>query len=301
MENTREVKIGLKQNNTKHIMKKIVHILEVVCSWLLVVLAVLMMMFATLSLSFADKVDRTLFGYHFLVVQSDSMAATDFKKGDVIISREVDTTTLNEGDIITFISQDSANYGQIVTHKIRSRTVDSMGRDGFVTYGTTTGANDRTVVSAGYVIGQYQGKLPGLGNLVDFLRTGVGFILCVLVPFLMVVGVHGAKVLLTFLRWRKEQMREIEDMQARIEYLKGHIPLLKERYSSAESQAALAEVERLLMLEGTRSATQEETTLVTKKKPTYQGELSPHTSKRKLRRRQAEEERQRKATWMKRK
>ena len=277
----------------KHTAKKVLQVVEVLISWLIVVLAALMMFFASFSLLFMDKMDRDVLGYHFLVVQSDSMAATDFQTGDVIISRKVDTATLQEGDIITFISQDSANYGQVVTHKIRGRALDSMGREGFITYGTTTGADDRTVASANYVIGQYQGKISGLGHVVSFLRTGVGFILCVLLPFLLVVAVHGAKVLLTFMRWRREQMQEIEDMHARIDYLKRHIPALRGQYIGEESQALLTEVERLLALEESTPA--EKDTSMPRRRTSYSGELSPHTARKKIRRRQAEDDKQRKA------
>ena len=50
----------------------------------------------------------------------------------------VATTTLQPGDIIAFTSQDSANFGETVTHKIRSLTTDADGQPAFITYGTTT-------------------------------------------------------------------------------------------------------------------------------------------------------------------
>ena len=44
-----------------------------------------------------------------------------------ILVKEVNPNTLKVGDIITFISQDWASFGETVTHKIRKPTMDSMG------------------------------------------------------------------------------------------------------------------------------------------------------------------------------
>ena len=281
----------------KETLKKVLRISETVISWILVALTVAMMIFTCFSLTFTDSAERNLFGYRWFRVDGDSMKDT-FQYGDIIISRDVDPDDLKEGDIITFISQDSANYGQFVTHKIRKRTLDSMGREGFTTYGTTTGDDDRTVVSANYVVGLYQGRLPGLGHLVTFLKSGVGFILCILLPFLAVVAMHGVKVLFTFLSWRREQMEEIERMHERIRQTVAVLPAMKQRYGE-EGQAALTEVEQLLRMdEWDLSAFDEKAPEIRKQKRSPEGVMSPHTSKKKIRRRQVAEDRQRKADWL---
>ena len=289
----------VKQNTAKskkETLKKILRISETVISWILVALTVAMMIFTCFSLTFTDSAERNLFGFRWFRVDGDSMKDT-FQYGDIIISREVDPDDLKEGDIITFISQDSANYGQFVTHKIRKRALDSMGREGFITYGTTTGDDDRTVVSANYVVGLYQGRLPGLGHLVNFLKTGVGFIICILLPFLAVVAIHGLKVLLTFLSWRREQMEEIDRLYARIRQVAAQIPDMKQRYGE-EAQEALTEVEALLQLDEADLSPSDEVSELRRQKRSLEGVMSPHTSKKKIRRRQAAEDRQRKADWL---
>ena len=37
-----------------------------------------------------DRTDRSLFGYKVFVVLSDSMSATDFRAGDIVLARKVD-------------------------------------------------------------------------------------------------------------------------------------------------------------------------------------------------------------------
>ena len=164
-------------------MKKTLQVTKNVLVWLVVAIAVGMMIFTLISVSTFDKTDRNIFGFKFFIVTSDSMAATDFDAGDIAISKNVDPKTLKEGDIITFLSQDHDNFGEVVTHKIRRLTTDANGRPGFVTYGTTTDTDDRTVVTHEYVVGQYVGRIPKVGSFFMFLKTTPGYILCILLPF----------------------------------------------------------------------------------------------------------------------
>lgn len=119
-------------------MKKALSIVKTIVVILLVIVAVGMMIFTIVSAATFDRNDRDLFGYKAFIVLSDSMSATDFDAGDLVIVKEVDPATLKEGDIISYTSQNSSNYGEIVTHKIRRLTTDANGEPGFVTYGTTT-------------------------------------------------------------------------------------------------------------------------------------------------------------------
>ena len=119
-------------------VKKTLSIIKNVFIWLIVILAVCMMIFTIVSVNTFDRNDRSLFGYKAFIVRTDSMSKTDFSAGDLILLKEVDPSTLKEGDIIAYISQNPANYGETVTHKIRRLTTDANGDPGFITYGTTT-------------------------------------------------------------------------------------------------------------------------------------------------------------------
>ena len=86
---------------------KILNILKNIFVWMVVVFAVGMMIFTLVSVNTFNKNDRSVFGYKFFIVLSDSMAATHFDAGDIILVKEVDLTELKEGDVITFVSQNS--------------------------------------------------------------------------------------------------------------------------------------------------------------------------------------------------
>ena len=198
-------------------MKKALQITKTVLVWLVVAFAVGMMIFTLISVNTFDKTDRNIFGFKFFIVTSDSMSATDFDAGDIAISKNVDPKTLKEGDIITFLSQDSDNFGEVITHKIRRLTTDANGRPGFVTYGTTTDNDDKTVVTHEYVVGQYVGRIPKVGSFFMFLKTTPGYILCILLPFLLLILSQGLNCIRLFRQYKKEQMEEMKAERAKIE------------------------------------------------------------------------------------
>ncbi len=224
----------ISHKSKKDMVKKVLHITETVFSWVIVAVALFMMLFTLLSVGVINRADRTFLGYKMFICKSDSMAATDFQVGDIVLTKEVDPSTLKEGDIITFISQDSDRFGMVVTHKIREKAIDGMGAPGFVTYGTTTGANDESIATYEYIIGKYQGRIPALGNFMMFLKTGPGFMLLILIPFLFVLLSHSMNVVREFLRWKREQMVEIDEKQKIIQSMAEELKELKERYEESE-------------------------------------------------------------------
>ena len=209
-------------------MKKVLHYAKTVAVWGVVAVAVAMMIFTFVSVSTFDRADRNLFGYKAFIVLSDSMSATDFNAGDIVIVKEVDPYTLKEGDIISYRSQDPDNYGETVTHKIRS--VEENGT--FITYGTTTNIDDRLPVDPICVLGKYQFRLPMVGSFFQFLKTTPGYIICIFLPFLILVLIQGFNCIQLFRRYKMEQMQEIEAEKKAIE---------EERRKSAEMLKELQE------------------------------------------------------------
>lgn len=178
--------------------------------WLFVIFAICMMIFTIVSVTTFDRTDRSVFGYRAFIVLSDSMKKTDFDAGDLVLIKSVDPTTLQPGDIIAYTSQNSANYGATVTHKIRSLTTNEAGEPGFVTYGTTTDTDDETVVTYPYVLGKYTGHIPGVGTFFNFLKTTPGYIVCILVPFVLLIVMEGIHCIRLFRKYKAEQRAELQ-------------------------------------------------------------------------------------------
>ena len=145
------------------------------------------------------------------------MSKTDFDAGDLIIVKEVDSSTLQEGDIIAYISQNSESYGEVITHKIRSLTNNNNNEPGFITYGTTTDNNDSTIVTYPYVLGKYSFHIPKLGTFFNYLKTTPGYITCILIPFLTLIIIEIINSIHLFNKYKLEQRKEIEKEKQDIE------------------------------------------------------------------------------------
>ena len=215
-------------------MKKAGGIIKSIITWVIVAIAVFMMAFTIISVTFFNQTERRFFGYRAFIVLSDSMSATDFKAGDLVIVKEVDPATLREGDIISFQSTNQESYGQVVTHKIRELTTDSTGEPGFVTYGTTTNTDDESVVTYNFVLGKYQTKIPGAGQFFQFLKTTPGYIICIFLPFFILILIQGINSIRLFKKYKQEQMdsisserKELIEQQAKTQQMMDDLLKLK--------------------------------------------------------------------------
>ena len=198
-------------------MKKALNIIKNIFVWLITIFAIFMMIFTLVSVNTFNRAERNLFGYKMFIVLSDSMSKTDFDAGDIVLVKETDPASLKEGDIIAYISQNSHNFGEIVTHKIRKLTTDANGSPGFITYGTTTDTDDETIVTYPYVVGKYTGHIPGVGTFFQFLKTTPGYIICILLPFLLLILFQGLNTIRLFRRYKQEQLEEIQEERERLE------------------------------------------------------------------------------------
>lgn len=190
--------------------------------WLLVTFTVLMMIFTVVTVATVDKNERSIFGFRFYVVRTDSMSLSDkntdlavhFNAGDIVIVKNIDEEAkrqLQAGDVITFMSVNSESYGETVTHMIREVKMNSEGKLlGYVTYGTNTGVNDEALVEPAFVMGVYQGKLAGVGKFFAFVRSIPGYIVCVFTPFLLLILYNGANIIRLFRRYKREQTEAIQ-------------------------------------------------------------------------------------------
>ena len=195
---------------------KALKIIRSIFVWLMVALAVFMMIFTIVSVSTFDRADRNLFGYKAFIVLSDSMSKTDFDAGDLVLVKEVDPSTLKEGDIISYTSTNTENVGKLVTHKIRKLTTTASGDPGFITYGTTTGEDDKTVVTYPYIVGKYTGKIPKMGHFFQFLKTTPGYIVCILVPFMLLILSQAYESVKLFKQYKAEQNAALEEEKSKI-------------------------------------------------------------------------------------
>ena len=211
-------------------MKKAFDIVRTILIWLVVLVAVAMTVFTFFSLTTLNRNDRAIFGYKIFIVNTDSMEKTDFKSGDLIFVKEIDPEKLQIGDIITFVSKDENSLNETLTHKIRSFVTDSSGSRGFITYGTSTNADDQGVVLYQDVLGKYEFHIAGLGSVFAFLKTTPGFFLCIFTPIMLVIIYEITNFFILLKKSKKEELEvaetehfEKEKLMAELLTLKGQL------------------------------------------------------------------------------
>lgn len=200
---------------------KTIKILRNIFFWVLIAITGSMMIFTLICVTTLDQTNRTVFGYKAFIILTDSMKKTDFDAGDLILVKEVDPATLQEGDIISYISQSSNSLGKTITHKIRCLTTTTAGDPGFITYGTTTDTDDELIVTYPCIVGKYQFCIPNLGYFFHFLKTVPGYLTCILLPFFLLIVMETVHCIRLFRKYRAEQrallQAEREELEAKRE------------------------------------------------------------------------------------
>lgn len=196
---------------------KIVVLARRILFWLFLLIVFAMTLFTVVSVSTFDQVDRSLFGYKAFIVLTDSMKKTDFAAGDLVLIRETDPATLQSGDIVCYLSQSSDSFGQAVTHKIRRLTTTADGEPGFITYGTTTDTDDELVVTYPFILGKYRFRIPKLGFFFRFVKSTAGYILCILLPFLVLIAMEIVYCIRLLRKHREEQQCLLQTEREKLE------------------------------------------------------------------------------------
>ncbi len=193
----------MKVSDNKERIQKI----KAIAEWVLIGLALCIVVFTLISVTLFDKNDRSLFGFRAYVCMSDSMKATDFASGDLVVVKKVDPNTLQVGDIISYVSENSDSMGKTITHKIRN--IKKTGVEpAFIVYGTTTGINDENPVTCAQITGKYLFHIPGLGNFFMFLKTVPGYLLCVFLPLVLLFAVRLGRSIKLQKEYMKARVRE---------------------------------------------------------------------------------------------
>lgn len=179
------------------------------------IIVICIMIFTVLTVTKLNK-SSDLFGYNMYIVLSDSMKSV-FDSGDIIITRKTEPAELAEGDIITFKSTAPDNYGEIISHQIRSISIDAYDCLLFFTYGVATGVDDAAPVAADNVIGKYCFRIPKAGYVFNYLKTVQGYFVMILCPFLLLIGMEAARFVALNRQFRREQEAERARQSAQME------------------------------------------------------------------------------------
>lgn len=150
-------------------------------------LSCILIVVSVLSITIFDHSNRGLFGFKIVSVPNDEMSKIGINHDDLVVVQEIDPSTIKEGDIISFRSLNKDNYFEILTHKVRSRTIDETDYPGFITYSVDNEENDERIVNYEYILGKHACTIKGAGVFFKFLKSTFGYVTCIFLPFFILI------------------------------------------------------------------------------------------------------------------
>ena len=199
----------------KKVLKRIVNIVVDILVVLILMVSILVVM---LSLTSKSSGVPNILGIAPLSVQSNSMEDT-FTTGDLLLSQVTNDPgeTYEVGDIVSFPIEINGE-SVLNTHRI----VEVIEDDN-ITYYRTQGDNKNTnpepdidLQTASTIVAKYTGtKIPGLGNVLSFIRTQLGFFLCVLLPMIIFFVYEAVRVVMNIIAYNNE--KAINNAQAAVQ------------------------------------------------------------------------------------
>ena len=167
--------------------KKILSVALNVIVWIFVIFSLLITVLVFSAQGSKDGVP-SIFGKSLITISTNSMEPT-YKVGDLVFMEKIsdaDIDKLEVGQIITFHApidiDNDGKTGDINTHRIHS-----IDGNRFTTSGDLIGTPDDYTIHASDIIGvcTEDGKIGGLGNVITFLRSSLGFFLCIVLPLIL--------------------------------------------------------------------------------------------------------------------
>ena len=197
----------------RKVLKRIFNIMIDIIVVLILIVSVLVV---TLSLTTESSGVPNILGIAPLSVQTQSMEDT-INPGDLIFCSltEIDDE-FQKDDIVAFPIE--INGEQVLnTHRIVEVVEDEN-----IVYYKTQGDNKETnpepdmdLQTSSTIVAKYTGtKIPGLGNVLSFIRTQLGFFLCVLLPMILFFIYESVRVVMNLLAYNKE--KAFEEAQAAV-------------------------------------------------------------------------------------
>ena len=152
-------------------------------------------------------------GYFPLIVLTDSMQP-EIDGGDLIICHTIEADDVKDGDVIAFFDP-AGNGTSIVTQRVTDVVKDG-GSISFKTKGDANNAEDRMLVEEDDLVGIYQSRIKGAGNIAMFMQSTTGLIICVVLPIILLVGYD----LMRRKSYEKKQHADTDALLAELEALR---------------------------------------------------------------------------------
>ncbi|WP_051569425.1 signal peptidase I [Alkaliphilus transvaalensis] len=155
----------------------------------LLVILVMATVFSNLQARKNPNKIPTLMGYSPMSVLTGSMRPM-LEPGDMIITKNVAAEEIEVGDVITY----RVDSYTLVTHRVIA-IIEENGRINFQTQGDANNTIDQSLVTPEALVGSLVFRIPKGGYLVNFTRSPIGFLVCIIIPVLLLIGPEVKKIL----------------------------------------------------------------------------------------------------------
>lgn len=190
------------------------HILTIVGIVLCVILIPMLIINCTLivkSLTNRDDVP-SMFGVAPMIVLTDSMYP-GIQSGDLVFCKTADAKDVKVGDVISFFDPAVSQRQSVVTHRVIA--IDSK-TGAFTTKGDANNTEDKLPVPPENLVGIYKARIAGAGNVAMFMQSSTGFVICVLLPIILLVIFDSVRRK----KYEKETASDTAALKAELEALK---------------------------------------------------------------------------------
>ncbi len=179
--------------------------------WWLVVALLAIVLISVLGAKFKGEVPN-ICGYSVMRIVSGSMEP-EISTGEYILVKKTPPHEIEQGQIISFYSEDKAIYGLPNTHRVVERVNTESGLE-FVTKGDASPINDTVNAKEEKLIGVYVAKLEWLTRLSGALNGNGMFILFIVLQmgvFAIIIYSYVKKRALTYEEAVEADSKESED------------------------------------------------------------------------------------------
>ena len=161
---------------------KVLNVISKILTTILLILSVFVLLCTCLISVVSNTDDSMLLGYKPYI-----------KDNDVIIVTKVNTDDINLGDYIVYHSVNPNHYNEINMGTIKEDTFYEDEK----AYVTKEMDEKETIypVKESNIVGIEKYTIPGLGRFLTFLLKPIGYILLVLLPFVLGVGIKVISII----------------------------------------------------------------------------------------------------------
>lgn len=150
----------------------------------------------------------SFFNYRMFTVVSQSMTPK-YDIGDVLISKEMDPSKIEEGDVVSYLGSYGDFSGKVITHRVVNVEKRNDGKYYFRTKGDANIVEDPIVVEDQlYGVVVYKSMILSL--VYRIVGTKVGFYLFIIIPILFIIATEMITSLLEKEEERRNKLKNKE-------------------------------------------------------------------------------------------